>query len=163
LQIKEAVVSSKDEEEASHNIFEVFAAKKRKHKVKPSKLPELTTPLPKQAMTHIANPHNSWPNAQFCYQSNTEDQHLISELEGYLMQGKLSLTTPAHIFAASPAICKDIVNKLKVQKVETNEYKAVVSEEMAAHLGIRLSISANPSPPSATWDWVEDSSNVDDE
>jgi len=41
------------------------------------------------------------------------------------MQGKLALTTPAHVFAASPAICKDVVNKLKVQCVETNEYKVV--------------------------------------
>jgi len=41
------------------------------------------------------------------------------------MQGKLSLTTPAHIFAASPAIHKDIINKLKVWRVEANKYKVV--------------------------------------
>ena len=38
------------------------------------------------------------------------------------MQSKLSLTTPAHIFAASPTIRKDVVDKLKVRRVETNEY-----------------------------------------
>ena len=41
------------------------------------------------------------------------------------MQGRLSLTTPAHVFAASPVIRKNIVEKLKVRRVETNEYEAV--------------------------------------
>jgi len=65
------------------------------------------------------------PNAQYWYQSNAEDQQLVSELEDYLMQGKLALTTLAHVFAASPAIRKDVVDKLKVRRVETNEYKVV--------------------------------------
>ena len=41
------------------------------------------------------------------------------------MQGKLSLTTLAHILAASLSIHKSIVEKLKVRHVETNEYKVV--------------------------------------
>jgi len=41
------------------------------------------------------------------------------------MQGKLELTTPAHVLTASPAIHKDIINKLKVQCIKTNKYKAV--------------------------------------
>jgi len=41
------------------------------------------------------------------------------------MKGKLSLTTPAHVFTASPAVCKNIAEKLKVCHVETNEYKVV--------------------------------------
>ena len=52
----------------------------------------------------------------------------MSELKNYLMKGKLALTTPAHIFAASPAICKDVVERLKVQCIETNEYKAVPTQ-----------------------------------
>jgi len=48
------------------------------------------------------------------------------------MQGKLSLTTPAHVFAASHAVRKNIAEKLKVRKVETNEYEAVLSEDPAA-------------------------------
>jgi len=32
---------------------------------------------------------------------------------------------PAHVLAASSAICKDMFNRLKVQHVETNEYEAV--------------------------------------
>ena len=47
------------------------------------------------------------------------------------MQGKLALTTPAHIFAASPIICKDVVERLKVRRVETNEYEAVPAEVSA--------------------------------
>jgi hypothetical protein len=33
--------------------------------------------------------------------------------------------TPAHVFAASPVIRKNVVEKLKVRHVETNEYEAV--------------------------------------
>jgi len=41
------------------------------------------------------------------------------------MQGKLSLTTPAHVFAASPAIRKDVIDKLKVRRMEANKYEVV--------------------------------------
>jgi len=39
------------------------------------------------------------------------------------MEGKLSLATPAHILAASPTICKELAEKLKVRRVETNLYE----------------------------------------
>jgi len=39
------------------------------------------------------------------------------------MKGKLSLTTPAHILAASPMIWKELVEKLKIQCIETNTYE----------------------------------------
>jgi len=39
------------------------------------------------------------------------------------MQGKLALMMPAHIFAASPIIRKNITEKLKLQCVETHEYE----------------------------------------
>ena len=51
------------------------------------------------------------------------------ELGEYLLQGRLLLTTPAHVLAASPAIRKDIFDKLKVRRVETNEYKAVTARD----------------------------------
>ena len=70
-----------------------------------------------------------WPNLQFQYQSNTKDLQLISELEKYLMKGTLSLTTPAHLLTASPTIHRVLLNKLKVQHVETNEYKAVTIKD----------------------------------
>jgi hypothetical protein len=49
----------------------------------------------------------------------------MSELQDYLMQGQLSLTTPAHVFAASPSIRKDVVDRLKVRHVETHAYEEV--------------------------------------
>jgi hypothetical protein len=42
------------------------------------------------------------------------------ELQSLLLEGKLSLTTPAHVFAASPSIRKDICNKLKVKCIKAN-------------------------------------------
>jgi hypothetical protein len=36
------------------------------------------------------------------------------------MEGKLSHTTPAHVFAASPSIRRDLCDKLKVKRVEAN-------------------------------------------
>jgi hypothetical protein len=52
-----------------------------------------------------------------------EDQQLILELEEYLMQGKLALTTPTYILAASPTIQKNITEKIKVQHMEIHEYE----------------------------------------
>ena len=78
--------------------------------------------VPPQA--RAANSSSSRPNAHFHYQSHEEDQHLVSELEDYLMQGKLSLTMPVHFFAANPRIHKNIIDKPKARRVETNEYEA---------------------------------------
>jgi hypothetical protein len=61
--------------------------------------------------------------AQYHYQSNAEDQQLISKLYSWLMEGKLSLVTPTHILAASPTICKELAKKLKMHYMETNLYK----------------------------------------
>ena len=132
LQVKGAISSEEDEvqEEFSHDIFEVFATEKKKREGKPSKAPELSAPPPAaRASTPPPPPQtrssDSRPNSQYRYHSNAEDTQLVSELEEYLMQGRLSLTTPAHVFAASPVIRKNIVEKLKVRCVETNEYEAI--------------------------------------
>ena len=130
LQVKGEITSDEDKDEFPHNIFKVFAAKKKKHG---AKAPELSAPPPAaQATTPppLSQPcttssSDSCPNSQYQYHSNTKDQQLVSELEEYLMQGRLSLMTPAHIFAASPVIHKNIVKKLKVRRVETNEYEAI--------------------------------------
>ena len=136
LQVREA--PTLDEEEFPQDIFKVFAAKKKKCS---DKAPELSAPPPKtpapaptpaaQISTHVpaTNLSDSWANAQYRYQSNAEDQQLVSQLEDYLMQGKLSLTTPAHVLAASHAIRKNIAKKLKVHRIETNEYKEVPMTE----------------------------------
>jgi len=46
------------------------------------------------------------------------------------MKGKLSLTTPAHIFAASHTVRKNIAKKLKVCRVETNKYEVVPAVDL---------------------------------
>jgi len=60
------------------------------------------------------------------YQSTAEDQRLISELQSWLMEGKLAHTTPAHIFAASPTIRGDLVERLRVRRVETSSYEEAI-------------------------------------
>ena len=112
LQVKESVAPDEDEEDFPHDIFEVFAAEKKKRDNKASKVPELSAPPATQAQ--VTSSGNSRSSSQYRYQSNTEDHWLVSELKDLLMQGKLALTTPAHIFAASPIIRKDIVERLKV-------------------------------------------------
>jgi hypothetical protein len=46
LQIKDTTAPQDEEEEFSHDIFEVFATEKKKHGAKTSKVPELATPPP---------------------------------------------------------------------------------------------------------------------
>jgi len=112
LEIREVNDVDEEEEEATmpHDIFEVFAAEKKKCDSRLSKVPKLTTPHGHRYQT--ANTSSSC--VEFKYQSNAKDHHLVSKLEDYLMQGKLSLTTLAHIFAASPIIWKDVVEKLRL-------------------------------------------------
>ena len=127
LQVREATAPDDDEEEFSHDIFEVFAAEKKKRENKSSKALELSVPPP-STQASASGSGNIRPNMQYRYQSNAEDQQLVSKLEDYLLQGKLSLTTPAHVFAASPTICKNIVDKLKVRRMETNKYEVVPAQ-----------------------------------
>jgi len=47
------------------------------------------------------------------------------------MQGKLALITPAHIFAASPIICKNITEKLKLRRMETHKYEVAPGASVA--------------------------------
>jgi hypothetical protein len=126
IQVKETAAAPDDDDEDddeyfSHDIFEVFAAEKKKCLGKAAKLsappPSTTAPTADSSTNH------SCPNVQFRYQSDVEDQQLISELEEYLMQGKLALTTPAHILTASPTIQKNITEKIKVRRVEIHEYE----------------------------------------
>ena len=136
LQVREA--PTLDEEEFLQDIFEVFAAEKKKCLDKAPELSALPPKTPAPAPTPAAqisthapttNLSDSRANAQYRYQSNAEDQQLVSQLEDYLMQGKLSLTTPAHVLAASHAVRKNIAKKLKVRRVETNEYEEVPAKD----------------------------------
>ena len=60
---------------------------------------------------------------QYRYISNAEDQWLSSELFKWLLEGKLSLATPAHILAASAGIRKELIEHLKTRKVDTASFE----------------------------------------
>jgi len=164
-----------------NDMFKVFAAEKKKHTCKPSRLPEAAlqktasssqqtspqksmpsaapqsttqvdslkpssqirprspapTDLPKSAtsidlprppsqtrprspvptdpskLAVPIDPHK--PAPQYRYQSNAEDQCLINNLVAWLWQGNLSQITPAHLYAASPAVRKEIAECLRVR------------------------------------------------
>jgi hypothetical protein len=130
LQVSQVVNLAEEEEpEFLHNIYEVFATEKKKHKPKASKAPELVMP-PQHIKTHTTSSGSFWLGPQFHYQPSAEDQCLVSKLRDYLMQGRLSLTTPAHVFTASPSIRKDTVDKLKVWCVEAHKYEEVGLQEL---------------------------------
>ena len=159
--------SDPDDEDAL-DIFQVFAAEKKKRETRRAKMPELhashnTTPaasvpaplplsgpavpaatpipptpaiVPAPAAQSSATANRSsavttqhtaatsgWPAPQYWYQSSAEDQYLVSELQSWLMQGKLAHATPAHVLAASPTIRKELADKLRVQRVEASSYE----------------------------------------
>ncbi len=128
------------------DLFDVYATEKKKRDVKASKLPEFTQAsestapaaasssktspsttssgkAPASAPTSTTtntppSPSTSRSVPQYRYQSNAEDQRLTTELYQWLLDGKLSLVTPAHILAASPAICKELVKRLRTCRVD---------------------------------------------
>jgi len=117
LQVADTVPQVEDkDQEFSNDIFEVFTAKRKKT----GKVPKLSAPLPPtQAILPTNNasatsPRNLRHTTQYRYQCDAEDHQLVLELGEYLVQGQLSLTMPAHILAASPTICKELFDKLKV-------------------------------------------------
>jgi len=65
-----------------------------------------------------------------------EDQKLIDELVTWLWQGNLAHITPAHLYATSPSVCKEISERPRVRCVEVTLY-----EEPSDH----LPLAAKPS------------------
>ena len=84
---------------------------------------DLTEAPPPDKPPMPLDPHAACSTAQYRYHLNAKDQQLVSKLYSWLMEGKLSLATPAHILTTSPMIHKELVEKLKVRQVETNLYK----------------------------------------
>ena len=68
----------------------------------PSDLPKPNPPF---------DPYN--PAPQYRYQSNAKDQQLINELVSSLWQGNLTQVTLVHLYAASPAVHKEILERVK--------------------------------------------------
>jgi len=106
------------------HIFKVFVAEKKRHAGKPSKLPEAkpatleVLPEPQSqceqihpiSATTLDHGHISGEAIQTPYsipvpvQYTAEDQWLVEELLAWLLDGKLTHTTPVHVLAASPSI-----------------------------------------------------------
>lgn len=133
---------------------QVFAAEKKKHESHAHKLLELnslkaTAPIASATSSAAASAISAapiipppTPNAstsrtagtsttqnrttpQYRYHSSAEDQQLMLELGSWLMQGKLAHITPAHVLATSPAVRKDLVEKLQVRRVEASSLEEV--------------------------------------
>jgi len=133
------------------DLFDVYATEKKKRDAKASKLPEFaqasesTTPaaaslsktspsttssgkapasIPTSTMTNAPpSPSTSRTVPQYRYQSNAEDQQLTTELYQWLLDGKLSLVTPTHILAASPAIRKELIERLRTHRVDAASFE----------------------------------------
>jgi len=71
------------------------------HKVDASKFTPSAQPL---WITDTSLEKPSKPPAQYRYQYTAEDQRLVEELLAWLLDGKLTHATPAHVLAASPSI-----------------------------------------------------------
>ena len=114
------------------DIFHVFAAERKKRANKSCRLPEASTPKapkpppsgPAPQVQHKTAPqpdsHKAAP--QYQYQCNAEDQKLIDELVTWLWQGDLVHITPAHLYAASPSVRKEISERLRVRHVKVTSY-----------------------------------------
>jgi len=110
-----------------YNMHEVLITEEKKHKYKPQK-PQDTAPANATSFTSVP-PHQPPANAraapQYRYQSNAEDQKLIDQLFHLLLEGKVSQATLAQILAASPLICKDLVKRLRMRRIEAGAFEHV--------------------------------------
>jgi hypothetical protein len=94
-----------------YNIYEVLAAENTKHEARPPKFQEAGPPPSNLPAGNPPNT-NSTQGPQYWYQSNAEDQKLTSQLYTWLLEGKLTQTTPAHVLAASAPIRKELADCL---------------------------------------------------
>ena len=126
FQVVAPSVQAPKPENEPQDIFEVFAAEKQRRE-KVTKPPEPAEPVSTPPPPINTNTHARY-NSQYRYQSNIKDHHLVSKLHTWLMEGKLSQTTPTHVLAASPGIRKEMVDKLKVRCIEANSYEESCKE-----------------------------------
>jgi hypothetical protein len=115
-----------------YNLFEVFAAENKRCEKRASKLPEATPPPPTIPTPPVLAPTPAPPFTpatgafrapQFKYQANVKHQKLTDELAAWLLEGKLTQTTPAHILAASNPIRKTLAERLRPRHVETGAFE----------------------------------------
>jgi len=103
--------STDDAASELYNLHEVLAMEQRKCD---ARLPKPQNPPPSQPAPPITTSapipstqpatNTTCPAPQYCYQSNAEDQQLTTQLFNWLLEGKLTNATLAHILAASTPI-----------------------------------------------------------
>ena len=118
-----------------YDLQEVLTTEHKWH-TRASKLPEVSltlavltlaaTPAPPTMPSTALAPSTSTPFSrpqfspstgafrppQFKYQANIEDQDLTDKLTAWLLEGKLTQTTQAHILAASAPVWKTLADRL---------------------------------------------------
>ena len=103
LQVKEVAMSDKYGEEVwPYDIFEVFAAEKKKHQEMASKVHEPTVPL-KQASTSVTDFHPSSPNSQFRYWAYGPSLDHLNTTSKYLPSTYAQLMQMSYLFITQTA------------------------------------------------------------
>jgi integrase-like protein/reverse transcriptase-like protein/aspartyl protease len=128
-----------------YDMFEVFAAKKADPA--PS-IPTVSKTPPTAAPPSPFVPFI--PNArppQCRYQASAEDQALTKQVMDWILEGKLDHITPAHIFATSPPIRKELVERLRPRRIETNSFEQVSHTDPVSVLELTAKREAEYSPP----------------
>ncbi len=122
--------STDDAASELYNLHEVLATEQRKHDARlpkpqnppPSQpAPPITTSAPIPSTQPAAN--TTRPAPQYRYQSNAKDQQLTTQLFNWLLEGKLTNATLAHILAASAPIRKDLSEQLRTRHVEAGAFE----------------------------------------
>jgi hypothetical protein len=90
---------------------------------------EATTTVTPALAADVPPPSTSLPAPQYCYQSNAEDHKLTTELYQWLLDGKLSLVTPAHVLTACPAIHKELIERLRTCRVDIASFEEIPSPD----------------------------------
>jgi hypothetical protein len=90
---------------------------------------EATTTVTPALAADVPPPSTSLPAPQYRYQSNAEDHKLTTELYQWLLDGKLSLVTPAHVLAACPAIRKELIERLRTRRVDIASFEEIPSPD----------------------------------
>ena len=123
-----------------YDMYEVFAAKKKDSTPlkAPTSAAAIPPPPPPAPTTRPAPSTSTSRPPQYRYQASAEDQALTKELIGCIFEGKLDRITPAHIFAASSPVRKEVVECLRSRRVETASFEQADGEEMDPVSVLRL-------------------------
>ena len=123
-----------------YDMYEVFAAKKKDSTPlkAPTSAAAIPPPPPPAPTTRPAPSTSTSRPLQYRYQASAEDQALTKELIGCIFEGKLDRITPAHIFAASSPVRKEVVERLRSRRVETASFEQADGEEMDPVSVLRL-------------------------